>query len=194
MGGSPLATQGRNWGSLGALVALMQLLSGVALAAAFTVGAVTTRLEGNLYVADARIEYRFSPVALEALDNGVPLTVDVHLQVRRRSAWLWEDSLVDRHLRYSIRYQPLSERYLVAQLPDGFKKSFVSREAAIVALGELEGITLLGQDRLKPNERYEVQLNASLDLEALPLPLRPMAYLRPSWKLSSGWSEWKLRP
>lgn len=194
MGGSPPATQGRNWGSSGALAALMLLLSGVALAAAFTVTAVTTRLEGNLYVADARIDYRFSPVALEALDNGVPLTVDVHLQVRRRSAWLWEDSLVDRHLRYSIRYQPLSERYLVAQLPEGFKKSFVSREAAIVALGELEGIPLLGQDRLKPNERYEVQLNASLDLEALPLPLRPMAYLRPSWKLSSGWSEWKLRP
>ncbi len=188
------ATQGRNRRWAAALAALLVLMSGVALAAAFSVISVTTRLEGNLYVADARIDYRFSPVALEALDNGVPLTVDVHVQVRRRSAWLWEDSLVDRHLRYSIRYQPLSERYLVAQLPEGFKKSFVSRESAIVALGELEGIPLLGQDRLKPGERYEVQLNASLDLEALPLPLRPMAYLRPSWKLSSGWSEWKLQP
>lgn len=191
----PLIRACRTWAWVFGLASLLLLVSGVAqAAAAFRVTALTSRLEGSLYVADTRIEYRFSDAALEALDNGVPLTVDVHIQVRRRSAWMWEESLVDRHLRYSIRYQPLSERYLVAQQPEGFKKSFVSRDAAIVALGELEGIPLLGSDRLKPTEQYEVQINASLDLEALPLPLRPMAYLRPSWKLSSGWSEWNLRP
>lgn len=184
--------RGRAWTL--AVTTLLLLASGFALAAAFRVTSLTPRLEGNQYVADAHIDYRFSDVALEALDNGVPLTLDVHIQVRRRSAWLWEDSLVDRHLRYSIRYQPLSERYLVTELPGGYRKSFVSRAAAITALGELEGIPLLGNDRLKPNEPYEVQINASLDLEALPLPLRPMAYLRPSWKLSSGWSEWSLLP
>jgi hypothetical protein len=172
---------------------ILLLLAWAALAGAFSVTSVVTRPEGNLYLMDARIAYRFSEAALEALDNGVPLTVDVHLQVRQKSAWMWEESLVDRHLRYSIRYQPLSERYQVVELPDGAKKNFVSRDAAIVALGELDGVPLLGRDRIKPGQSYEIELLAALDIEALPLPLRPMAYLKPSWKLSSGWTEWALQ-
>ena len=176
------------------LTGLLLFLAGAAWAEGFSVTEVKTHLEGKVYVMEAQIDYRFSEAALEALDNGVPLTLDVHLQVRRKSAWMWEDSLVDRHLRYLIRYQPLSERYLVAELPDGPKQSFVSRAAAITALGELEGIPLLGSDRIKPDQLYQVELKTSLDIEALPLPLRPMAYLKPSWKLSSGWTEWSLRP
>lgn len=177
-----------------ALAGWLLFVSDIAWAAAFSVKEVKTRLEGKAYVMEARIDYRFSETALEALDNGVPLTLDVHLQVRRKSAWMWEESLVDRHLRFMIRYQPLSERYLVVELPDGTKKSFVSRDAAIAALGELDGVPLLGRDRIDPNQRYEVELKAFLDIEALPLPLRPMAYLKPSWKLSSGWTEWSLQP
>ena len=37
-------------------------------------------------------------------------------------------------------------------------------------------------------------LKIALDIEELPLPLRPTAYLLPSWKLSSGWTTWPLRP
>ncbi|MGD9299645.1 MAG: DUF4390 domain-containing protein, partial [Thiohalocapsa sp.] len=41
---------------------------------------------------------------------------------------------------------------------------------------------------------YEVQIRVSLDIEELPLPLRPMAYLYPSWKQSSKWTKWPLEP
>ncbi len=176
------------------VAALLLLFGSAAWAAAFSVSRVETRLEDNFYVLDARIDYRFSEAAQEALDNGVPLTIDVHLQVRREGAWLWEQSQVDRHLRFEIRYQPLSERYLVAVLPDGPKKSFVSRDSAIAALGELDGIPLIRSDAISPDKRYRVEIRASLDIEALPLPLRPLAYLKPSWKLSSGWTEWSLQP
>jgi hypothetical protein len=61
-------------------------------------------------------------------------------------------------------------------------------------LGELEGLDLLREASLDPDTEYEIQIRASLDIEELPLPLRPTAYLKPSWKLSSGWSKWPLTP
>lgn len=158
------------------------------------VAQVETRLVDGVFIMNALLDYRFSPEALEALENGVPLTILVQIQVRRVGAWLWEDSELDLQLRYAIRYKPLSERYEVYRLPGTEGRSFVSQDAAIRALGEITGLSLISAERLDPDEDFEVQIRASLDIEQLPLPLRPMAYLKPSWKLSSGWTKWPLSP
>ncbi len=155
---------------------------------------VETRLVDDIYFMNAVLDYRFSTEALEALENGVPLTILVQIQVRRVGAWLWEDSRVDLQLRYAIRYKPLSERYEVYRLPGTEGRTFVSRDAAIRALGEIADLSLIGASSLDDDTDYEVHIRASLDIEELPLPLRPMAYLKPSWKLSSGWSKWPLTP
>jgi len=177
------------------LLPLVFLVTAVIPASAgeFGVERVETRLEGGNLALYADIDFDFSEVALEALDNGVPLTVEVHIQVRAADAWIWEDNLVDQRLRYLIRYKPLSERYLVSRIPGDGGQSYVTREAAIAALGAIEGVDLVAADRLRAGAAYEIHLEAFLDIEELPLPLKPMAYLLPSWKLSSGWTKWPLR-
>jgi hypothetical protein len=177
------------------LPALMLLISGAqATARDFDVERVETRLEEGVFLMDANVRYAFSERALEALENGVPLTVEVHTQVRPADAWIWQESLVDQRLRYRIRYKPLSERYLVSQLPGERGRTYVTRDAALAALGEIRDLALLSPDRLEPDTAYEVQVRVSLDIEELPLPLRPMAYLYPSWKQSSKWTKWPLTP
>jgi hypothetical protein len=161
-------------------------------AAGFVVSRAVTQLRDGQYFLDAQVDYRFSETALEALDNGVPLTLEVRVQVRREGAWIWEESLTDKRFLYVIRYQPLSELYRVARLPKGSERSFVTRAAAVDALGEIEDLPLLAAARVDPDEVYMIRVKVSLDVEALPLPLRPVAYLKPSWKLSSGWTQWPL--
>jgi len=150
-------------------------------------------VEDDTYVLDLDIDYGFSDSVLEALDNGVPLTLVVRAQVRRKGAWVWEESLTDLRRMYLIRYQPLSEIYRVASLPDGERRSFVTRSAAIAALGEIRGLPLVKNSELDPDEQYLVRVKVELDVEALPLPLRPTAYLSRDWDLDSDWSEWPLR-
>ncbi len=159
----------------------------------FVVARIEPRLDGDIFMLEGQVDYTFSERSLEALDNGVPLTLEVHVQILREHAWIWEDHLLDRRQLYLIRYLPLTELYQVVALPDGEKRSFVTRAAAISALGELSQIPLLPQSRLQPDERYMLNVKVSLDIEALPLPLRPVAYLHPSWNLSSGWTQWPLR-
>lgn len=158
----------------------------------FSVKQVQVRSEAGQLVLNAGIDFAFSEPVLEALDHGVPLTLVFHVQVRRAEAWMWEDSLIDEQWRYTIRYRPLSERYEIHRLPSHDGRDFVTRDAAIRALGELTDQALIKLDRLDPDEDYELQIKAFLDIEELPLPLRPMAYLTPSWKLSSGWTKWPL--
>ncbi len=174
------------------------LALGFSLAAMAAAGILVTRAETRLqdqeYMLNLHMEYNFSPTALEALDNGVPLTIDTHIKIRREGAWIWEENLLDLHQLLLIRYQPLSRLYQVVSLPDGHKQSFVTRAAAVGALGEINGLPLLRQDRLEQDEVYLMHIRVSLDIEALPLPLRPVAYLKPSWDLSSGWTKWPLEP
>ena len=173
---------------------LLFLLPGlVAARPAFPIEEVTVRAQDDQWLMDVRFAPELSPRALEALDNGVPLTIEVYYQVRQVDDWIWDASLVDRRLRYEIRYQPLAERFLVGPVP-GAGQRYVTRDAALAALGDLRNLPLLSQRELVAEARYEIDLKISLDIEELPLPLRPLAYLLPSWKLSSGWTTWPLLP
>jgi len=178
----------------GLLAMLLLVIAAAVPARDFEVEQVTTRLDDDTFFMDANIRYGFSENALEALDNGVPLTVEMHIQVRPKDDWIWQESLVDLRLRYRIRYKPLSERYLVLQLPGTQGRTYVTRDAALTALGEIRDLPLVSRDSLDADTAYEVQVRVSLDIEELPLPLRPMAYLYPSWKQASKWTKWPLTP
>ena len=170
------------------------LFASVTRAGGFVVDEMRTLVQEGVFMLDARIEYRFSDAALEALDNGVPLHLEVQVEILREGAWFWEQPLKDRTLSFVIRFLPLSGLYLVVDQASGSERNFATRAAAIDALGDLSGLALVPEDALDPAERYLVRLRASLDIGSLPLPLRPLAYLSPSWQLSSDWKSWPLRP
>jgi hypothetical protein len=184
-----LAAWARCWLAAAALLWLP-----AALADDFSISGGGTRLVDGAYLANAQIEYRFSEDVLEALDNGVPLWLELHVQVRREGAWVWEADIVDLRLRSQIRYSPLSSTYQVVNVQNGARESFATRAAALKALGEVKDLLVVRADQLKGAEKYVVEMRAVLDIEALPLPLRPLAYLSPAWNLSSEWSTWPLRP
>lgn len=148
----------------------------------------------DVYVLNVQIDHIFSDAALEALENGVPLVVDLHVQVRRNRAWIWEEDIVDMHLMRQLRYLPLSSGYEVIDINSRSKRSFASKLAAIEALGELSDYAVVATKQLEPGEEYRVELRSSLDIESLPVPLRPTAYMSSAWKLSSDWKEWLIKP
>jgi hypothetical protein len=102
--------------------------------------------------------------------------------------------VVDSRLRSQIRYSPLLGTYQVTNLETRQQRSFASRERAIASLGEVRDLLLVRAEALDADEVYRVEMRATLDIESLPLPLRPKAYLSPDWNLSSEWSRWRLRP
>ena len=158
--------------------------------AGFVVEHAALRAVDGRYVADARIDFAFSDDNLEAMRNGVALTVIVDIEVRRERGPLWNETLAERKLRYRIETNVLTERYRIRDLVRRSTRHYRSFEEMVDALGRVESVPVAAGDRLPPGVRCTARVRARLDIEALPSPLRPLAYFSPQWRLSSGWFEW----
>ena len=158
----------------------------------FVVEHAALRAAGGTYVVDARIDFAFSEDNLEAMRNGVALTVIVDIEVRRERGKWWDETLVARELRYRIETNVLTGRYRVRNLDEGSTRNHRSLEEMMETLGHLESVPVIARERLSADARYAARIRARLDIEALPSPLRPIAYLNPRWRLNSGWFEWRI--
>jgi hypothetical protein len=180
---------------LTSLLLLMLLLCFTrAHAASFSVKDVQINKVNNSYLLNARIDYLLSEKAHQALSNGVPLTLKVQLVVEKIWRGFWEPSPFAKTLWFQIRYHALTELYRVVDMQTGNEQNFVTQEAALYALGEINNLPLVRLVQLIPGEAYQLRLRADLDIESLPLPLQPLAYLGRGWKLTTGWSQWPLQP
>jgi hypothetical protein len=153
---------------------------------------VSTRLADKVLMLDADIRYSLSEKALEALYNGVPLTLELDIRVLRHRRFLWNEEVASLTQRYRLRYHPLTEQYLVKNLNTDHQENYATLNAALEAMGHIENFPMLDKRLLDSDEDYTAQLRVRLDIEALPAPLRPLAYLSPSWRLSSDWYSWPL--
>ncbi len=144
------------------------------------------------YVLNADINYRFSPKALDALQNGVPLTVTVRVKLYRYRKYVWNKTIVSRRIRFRLSYHALPRRFRVVSESLGQQQNFAELGNALVAMGQIRDVPLLSAAEISAEDSYIAQMKVSLDIEALPLPLRSVAYVIPQWYISSGWYKWRL--
>lgn len=168
------------------------LLAIPAWAANFQIIHAETRLDNGVYLVDADIRFELSEASLEALNNSVPLTLQLTLQVRRERDWLWNETVASLQQRFRLQYHSLAQQYVVTNLNSNELHSFPTYAAAIEFMGRLRAFPLLDSSLLDTDTRYQVRIRAELDIQSLPAPLRPLAYLSNAWWQSSDWYTWPL--
>ncbi len=168
------------------------LLASTAWGAGFQVLNADTRLWQEVYLLDADIDYEFSEPSLEALESGVPLTLYLEMEVLLQREWLWDETVASLQQRFTLEYHALADQYVVTNLNSDELKSFPTRGTATAFLGRIEDFPLLDRSLVEPDQDYYGRLRVSLDIESLPAPLRPMAYLSGDWRLTSEWYVWPL--
>ena len=172
----------------------MMMLAGasVASAADFKIRSAKVVLINEVYYLDASIDYQFSSKVLEALHKGVPLTISLDIEVLRSRKYLWSETMASLEQRYQLVYQPLTEQYRVVNLNSGSERSYASLPDARVGLGEIVELPVIDKKLLREQASYMVRLQASLDIQRLPVPMQLMAYITPDWHLSSDPYTWPL--
>jgi hypothetical protein len=88
-------------------------------------------------------------------------------------------------MRSVLRYRLLEKVYELKRLDSGSVTRRATLAAALTQLGEIQSMPLIEVAKLNKSETYNVELDAKLDIEALPLPLRPKAYISSDWSLSA---------
>ena len=183
-----------------ALVAMLACLMGAAVVAQddvvregyFEVRSAASGLTGGVHLLDARLQLVLSNEALAALNSGVPLTIELQLQVIRVRRFYMDALDAELAVRFELEYRPLSQRYIVRNLNSGDQDSFATLYSALNNLGRIEGLPFIDDALLTSGKSYRMRVRAMLQTQQYPAPLRLLFFWRSQWQLQSEWFEWML--
>lgn len=158
----------------------------------FIIQAASANEVDGVYYLDASIDYELNDIALEALAQGVALTFELRIDVRRILRWRPDPSVAELLQLYELQYHALSERYIVRNLNSGEQQSFLTLAAALLRLGEVKQLPVLDRALLKSGRDYEMRIKSILDIRSFPGPLRVLDVFFGGWRLTSEWYSWRL--
>ena len=149
-------------------------------------------LQGDKYLLSTNLIYHFSEKAKDALQNGVPLFWDLQVKLQQRRTFIWNKTVLQTFIRYRIQYHALLNMYRVINEGNGEGYNFSTFSAALELMSVVTDFPLIEQSRIASDKDYLLVVKVNFDRDALPLPLRPIAYIDPQWYLSSDWTLWPL--
>jgi len=133
-----------------------------------------------------------SSPALDALQNGVPLNIELQLTVNRFRRWMWDDTVANLKQRYQLSHHALSDRYVITNINSGDAVSFADLDTALNFLGRVERLPLIDESLLGEDGRYEAAARVTLDVKELSGPLRFLSRIWGDWRIASEWYRWPL--
>lgn len=151
-------------------------------------------LANDMLLISADVSFNFSEDALDALHSGIPIFMDLDVRITRPRKFLWDREELHTHRKYLIERHALSEQFIVSETFTGERGLHRSLKLAIEDLGTIRSLPLAEAKEVDQTSPYDVSLRLRLDIESLPAPLIPIAYISPSWHMSSGWYRWTRSP
>ncbi len=173
---------------------LLLLVSNSANSAGFTIIKAKTHLLEDVYLLNATFNYQLSEATIDALKNGVALTLVLNIIIERERSYLWDQTIAKLQQKYELKYSALSKQYILKYKNTGIQETFPSLNEILHRINQLKDFPLIDKYLIKKNETYMISLQIELDIESLPIPLRPIAYLSSQWRLSSDWYLCPLQP
>ncbi len=153
---------------------------------------VSSAVYEGWHVLDASIRFSFAEELFEALEHGVQLNIDVMMEIRRQRKWLWDPVISSHRLSFTLQHHPLTGAFVVTEPVARSRSEFPTAGEALRFLGTIRNYHLLNAELLSQGETYDGFIMARLNLDALPAPLQPVAYVSPKWRVESAWLKWSL--
>ncbi len=144
----------------------------------FEIQNVQSRISGQQLNIELAQKIRLSPDARTALENGVPL----HIEVRAELDTPGGDISTSR--RFEIRYMPLSDHYQLSSDQPALARTYPRLRHVLAGLSKVElKLPLLDVD---PGD-YQLSTRSWLEKRKLPAPMRLPVWFSPNWQHDSGW-------
>jgi Domain of unknown function (DUF4390) len=161
-------------------------------AGAFTVTEIRTEKGDDSFLLNARMDINLNTGPKEALENGIPLVFEFQIQTLEKHIWLWDIVVAEYKQVRQVQLHALSRTYLVKDLDTGAQRSYLKLDDALQAAGFLHNFPVLDYGLMQEDQSYSVRLRGNLDIEALPTPVRLLAYVSSAWDMDSEWYQWQL--
>jgi hypothetical protein len=174
---------------LGALLACVA----VAADARFEIRNAFAEPVDGVWQLNANIDLGLSEAALEAVQEGIPLTLVAEIEVSRERRFLPDAGVAELEQRWRLAYDALSERYVVTNRNSGAQATFPTLEEALASLSAVRNLPMIDADLLEAGRRHEVSLRATMEIGGLPDAVKMLIFWR-DWSRSTDWYTWSIRP
>ncbi len=160
----------------------------------FEVRSADLELKEGVYQLNTRIEFPVGDAVRRGLAEGVPLTVELDLDVERVRQLLPNSRVAELTQRYHLQYNAVSARYILRNDNSGQQESLGTIDAALEVLSEVRGLPVLDKALLSADRRYEASVRAKVDYGSVPFTLRVLMFWVNEWHRESDWYTWTLQP
>ena len=158
----------------------------------FVIRTAYTELVNGVYYMDADVGLNLSDDAINALENGLPITVKLQIQIIKHRSWWFNSTTAELEQSYQISYHALSRRFIITNLNSGDQQSYSTYREAVTSMGQVSDLPIIDAKLLDPGAHYNIRLRAVLDVTSMPGPLQLFASIFKGWNLSSDWYQWVL--
>jgi len=151
-------------------------------------------LRDGVYHLNAHIDLPVGDAVKRGLAEGVPLTLELDLDLERVRQLLPNSRVAQLTQRYRLQYNAVSARYILRNENSGQQESLGTVEAALELLSEVRDLPVLDKSLLPPGRRYEASVRAKVDYGSVPFSLRVLMFWVNEWHRDSDWYTWTLQP
>ena len=173
---------------------LAQPLRAEGLAGRFEVRSADLELTDGVYHLNARIDLPISEAVRRGLVEGVPLTLEVDLDIERVRQLLPNSRVAELTQRYRLQYNAVSARYILRNENSGQQESLGTVDEAIAHLSEVHSLPALDKALIAADRRYEGRVKAKIDFGTVPFTLRLLMFWVSDWHRESDWYAWTFQP
>ena len=160
----------------------------------FEIRSADLELKDGVYHLNARLELPISDAVRRGLAEGVPLTLEVDLDVERVRQLLPNSRVAELTQRYHLQYNAVSGHYVLRNDNSGQQESLGTVDAALESLSEVRSVPVLDKALLSSDRRYEASVRAKVDFGTVPFTLRVLMFWVNEWHRESDWYTWTLQP
>jgi hypothetical protein len=160
----------------------------------FEVRSADLELKDGVYHLNARMDLPVGDAVRRGLADGVPLTVELDLDIERVRQLLPNSRVAELTQRYHLQYNAVSARYILHNDNSGQQESIGTVDAALERLSEVRSLPVLDQSLMASNRRYEASVRVKADYGSVPFTLRLLMFWVSDWHRESDWYTWTPQP
>ncbi len=160
----------------------------------FEVRSADLELKDGVYHLNARIDLPVSEAVRRGLAEGVPLSLELNLDIERVRQLLPNSRVAELTQRYHLQYNAVSARYVLRNDNSGQQESLGTVEAALDQLSDIRGLPVLDKALIAADRRYEASVRAKVDYGTVPFSMRMLMFWVSEWHRESDWYTWTLQP
>jgi len=160
----------------------------------FEVRSADLELKDGVYHLNARMDLPVSDAVRHGLAEGVPLSLELDLDIERVRQLLPNSRVAELTQRYHLQYNAVSARYILRNDNSGQQESLGTVDAALEQLSEIHGLPVLDKSLIAADRRYEANVRAKVDYGTVPFSLRVLMFWVNEWHRESDWYTWTLQP